>query len=207
MPDNTDIQHRRSIRLQHYDYASPGGYFVTICSHEQQGLFGEISGGEMHMNVWGEVVRDEWLRTPTMRSNVELDEYVIMPNHFHGIILINATNDNCVGADCVRPIHDAEKCGAHVGAPVQPIQTLRRKSCTLGSIIAGFKSAVTKRINELRKTPGAPVWHRNYYEHVIRNEDDLNLTRDYILNNPLKALLLQEPVSYTHLTLPTILRV
>lgn len=159
---------------------------MTICSHEQQCLFGEISGGEMHMNAWGEIVRDEWLRTPTMRPNVELDEYVMMPNHFHGIIVINATNDNCVGADCVRPIHGAEKCGAHVGAPVQPIQGLRRKSGSLGSIIAGFKSAATKRINEVRKTPGAPVWHRNFYEHVIRNEKDLELIREYIANNPRK---------------------
>jgi len=183
MPDNSDIHHRRSIRLQHYDYASPGGYFVTICSHERQCLFGEISDGEMHLNAWGRIIRDEWLRTPAMRSNVELDEYVIMPNHFHGIILINATNDNCVGADCVRPIHDAEECGAHIGAPVQLVG---RQPGSLGSIIAGFKSAVTRHINELRKTPGAPVWHRNYYEHVIRNEKDLGLIREYIVNNPQK---------------------
>jgi len=170
MPDNSDIHHRRSIRLQHYDYVSPGGYFVTICSYERQCMFGEISDSGMQLNELGKIVQDEWTRTPTVRSNVALDEYVIMPNHIHGIILIHAADENRKGR-------------AHDGAPVQPV---RRKSGSLGSIIAGFKSAATKRINESRKTPGTPVWHRNYYEHVIRSEKDLELIREYIVNNPRK---------------------
>jgi putative transposase len=200
MSDNSDTHHRRSIRLEHYDYSSPGGYFVTICSHQWQCLFGEIADHEMRLNAWGEIIRDEWLRTPAVRSNVELDGYVIMPNHFHGIILIHAGTEK---GDA--PIRNGAKGGAHIGAPAQAIdhvlygrtesaplhddaenKAIRRRPGSLGSIIAGFKSAVTKRINELRRPIATPVWHRNYYEHVIRGEKDLQSIREYIINNPQK---------------------
>jgi len=176
---NPDFHHRRSIRLQHYDYSSVGAYFVTICTFERECLFGEVVDNDICLNGMGQIVQDEWLRTAEMRKNIILDEFVVMPNHFHGIIHIR----DPVGAHCMRPDHkkrtDVER--AHVGAPLR-----RRKSGSIGSIIAGFKSAVTKRINQLRDNPGAPVWQRNYYERVIRNDQELQSIQQYVVDNPAK---------------------
>lgn len=97
---NPDIHHRNSIRLKNYDYSRAGAYFVTICAWQRGCLFGEIVNGEMVLNEMGRIVVDEWERTPKMRSNVELDVYSIMPNHFHAIIVIH---DEIVGAHCMRP--------------------------------------------------------------------------------------------------------
>lgn len=182
MAYNPDIHHRHSIRLREYDYRDAGAYFLTICTFQRECLFGEVIGGEMRLNGFGEIVREEWLNTAKMRPNVDLDAYVTMPNHFHAVIFMNQD----VGAHCMRPDSDAKddsgahSSGAHSSAP------LRRQSGSIGSIIAGFKSAVTKRINTLRDNPGCPVWQRNYYEHVIRNDADLDNIRQYIANNPLK---------------------
>ena len=172
-----DIHHRRSIRLQNYDYSTAGAYFVTICTFERECLLGDVVDGEMRLNDAGQIVREEWLRTAELRKNVILDEFVVMPNHFHAIIHIH---DN-VGAHCMRPGPNerADIKRAHVGAPLR-----RRKSGSIGSIIAGFKSAVTKRINQLRDNPGAPVWQRNYYERVIRDDRELQSIQQYIVDNP-----------------------
>jgi REP element-mobilizing transposase RayT len=162
MAFDPDIHHRHSIRLREYDYSSSGAYFITICAFQRECLFGEVVDGEMRLNEVGKIVREEWLNTAVMRPDVYLDVYVIMPNHFHTVIFV----------------HD--DIGAHSSAP------LRRQSGSIGSIVAGFKSAATKRINALRDNPGCPVWQRNYYEHVIRNENDLATIRQYIADNPLK---------------------
>ena len=161
--------HRRSIRLKGYDYSQAGAYFVTICTYDRVCLFGEIVDGEMVLNDSGRIVVNEWARTAQIRDEIELDEFVVMPNHVHGIIWI-------VGQ------HDIPKIvvGAHRGAP------LHRAPRSLGSLIAGFKSTITKRINQDRGTPGAPVWQRNYYEHIIRDEESLNRIRQYIAGNPLR---------------------
>jgi len=174
---NQDIHHRRSIRLRNYDYSTVGAYFVTICTFERECLFGEVVDGEMRLNGMGQIVQEEWLRTAEMRKNVVLDEFVVMPNHFHGIIHIH---DN-VGAHCMRPDYDEQTDvdRAHVGAPLR-----RRKSGSIGSIVAGFKSAATKHINQLRNNPGTPVWQRNYYERVIRNDRELQSIQQYIVDNP-----------------------
>ena len=119
---------------------------------------------------------NEWIRTAAIRREIELDEWVVMPNHLHGIIVIA---DN-VGAHGRAPLPDDAPCDV----PTSTVFTRPPKS--LGSLIAGFKSAVTKRINELRKTPGAPVWQRNYYEHIVRDENELNQIRQYIMDNPAK---------------------
>lgn len=185
MTYNPDIHHRHSIRLKGYDYSQAGAYFVTLCAWQRECLFGEIVNGEMVLNDMGQIVLEEWERTPKMRSNVELDVYSIMPNHFHAIISVH---DN-VGAHCMRPesaIVGESANGsqthkrAYVGAP------LRRQSDSIGSIVAGFKSATTKQINIARVNLGCPVWQRNYYERVIRNEDELSRAREYIVNNPMK---------------------
>ena len=160
--------HRRSIRLKGYDYSQAGAYFVTICTKDRACLLGAVVDGDMRLNEFGEIVRDEWLRSTDIRREMKLnpDEFVVMPNHIHGIIWI--VGDNIVGA--------------HGRAPL-PVQRMPR---SLASFIAGFKSVTTKRINERRGTPGAPIWQRNYYEHIIRKDDELNQIREYIMNNSFK---------------------
>lgn len=172
------LPQRRSIRLKGYDYSQVGAYFITICAHNRQKLFGEIENGEMRLNEFGEIVQEEWLKTPAMRHNIETDEFIIMPNHFHGILIINPDNGATVGARCIVPL---QRNSTHVplverfGKPT---------SNSIPSIIRGIKSAITKRVNVIRNTPGFPVFQRNYYEHVIRNDGDLNRIREYIINNP-----------------------
>jgi REP element-mobilizing transposase RayT len=166
MKYDPEKHHRRSIRLKEYDYSQSGAYFITICVYNRECLFGEIVNGEVRLNEWGTIVEKELLKTPALRSNVLLDEYVVMPNHLHGIIVIM---DHCRGV-----------------LQYAPTRRLRSPSQTIGAIVRGFKSATTKRINEMRAAPGMPVWQRNYYEHIIRNENELNEIREYIVGNPIK---------------------
>ncbi len=163
--------HRRSIRLKSYDYAQPGTYFVTVCTHRLGNLFGEVVDGKMILNVMGRIVEEEWRKTPKIRPYVKLDEYVIMPNHLHGIVMIVDDHPN-VGA--TGPVAPTENLGRPKGP--QP--------GSLGAIIGQFKPAVTKRINRMRDTPGQSVWQRNYYEHIIRDERSLHRIQQYVDNNP-----------------------
>ena len=158
---------RRSIRLHGYDYSQMGAYFVTICAHNRACLFGDIVESEMQLNSIGEIVAEEWTKSELVRSEIKLDEWVVMPNHLHAIVWI--THSSRVGATGRSPLRIA---GPRPGS--------------LGAMIAGFKSAATKRINTARNAPGVPVWQRNYYEHVIRNECSLDRIRQYIRYNPLK---------------------
>ncbi len=160
--DNVDRQ-RRSIRLADYDYSQDGTYFLTLCVHDRACLFGEVVDGVMRINELGQVTTSEWLRTPVLRTQVVPDEFVVMPNHFHAIITVEITSRG------VLPY-------AH--------PRFRSPSQTVGAIVRGFKSATTKRINEIRGKPRTAVWQRNYYEHVIRNESELSRIREYIANNP-----------------------
>lgn len=171
MKFNPGDHHRHSIRLPDYDYTQNGAYFVTLCVHQRQCLFGDISDdGKVHLNEYGTVVQKEWLRTETIRPEVELGEFVVMPNHFHAIVIIRD-----VGAHGCAPLQNA---------PSDNSSSLKRQPRSLGSLVAGFKSITTKRINILRSTASAPVWQRNYYEHVIRNARDFSAICAYILNNP-----------------------
>ena len=164
---NPEIHHRRSIRLKGYDYSQPGLYFITICVHNREHLFGEIVGGKMEMNDAGKIAEQEWLKTAEMRENVELLEYVIMPNHMHGIILLNDRGGTMRRAPTIEQF----------GKPT---------SNTIPTIVRGYKSAVTKKINMLRNMPGVPVWQRNYYEHIIRDQKSYYHIAKYIRNNPQK---------------------
>jgi putative transposase len=172
MKHNPDKYQRRCIRLKNYDYSQAGAYFITICTYKKEYILGDVVDGEMKLNEYGKLVVQEWLRTIDIRPNVELDEFIIMPNHMHGIVIITESN---VGATCRSP-------KGEVPSPLQKGPA----SASIGAIMAGFKSAVTRRVNVLRGTPHKPVWQRDYYEHVIRNEHDLNEIREYIVNNPLK---------------------
>jgi putative transposase len=164
MKYDPEIHHRRSIRLQGYDYSQSGAYFVTIVAWQRERLFGEIVAGEMQLNTFGEIVRAEWERTPEIRHEVELGAFVVMPNHFHAIVIFKNDDTANVGADGRPPLH--------------------RQPHSLGSLMAGFKSTVTKQINEIRGTPKMPVWQRNYYERIIRNADEANRIHLYIESNP-----------------------
>jgi REP element-mobilizing transposase RayT len=158
--------HRRSVRLKGYDYAGSGAYFVTICTQNHECLFGEIRDGRMILNDAGRMVQSLWDELPRHFPNVELDTFVVMPNHVHGIIWII---DVGRGTACRAPT--VERFG-------QPV------AHSLPTIIRSFKSAVTKCVNAQRGTPGLPIWQRNYYEHIIRNDDELNRICEYIVNNP-----------------------
>ena len=173
--------HRRSIRLPGYDYTQPGAYFITICTFHHKYLFGEVVAGEMRQNEFGGIVQTCWDEIPVHFLHTELDAFVVMPNHIHGIILIT----DAVGARHAVPLH-GNAASPH-GNAVPPQQTERFGKPVPGSIptiVRSFKSAVTRRINQLRDTQGTPVWQRNYFEHIVRNEHTLNAIRQYILNNP-----------------------
>ncbi|RMF88756.1 MAG: transposase [Nitrospinota bacterium] len=165
MTYNPEKPYRRSVRLPEYDYSRPGAYFVTICTQDRVCLFGQVMDGRMRLNEYGDIVRACWLAIPDHFPRTTLDEFIIMPNHVHGIIVIV---DN-VGATHASPL---------------PSKPRGPKPHSIGAIVGSFKSAVTKRINETRGTPGAHVWQRNYYEHVIRDEVWLDRIREYIAGNP-----------------------
>jgi putative transposase len=158
--------HRRSIRLKEYDYSQAGAYFVTICAEHRECLFGDIVGGEMRLNAIGHATMECWGALPQHFPHAELDEFVVMPNHVHGILVIV---DDGRGTACRAPTTE------QFGNPI---------SGSLATIVRSFKSAVTKRINEMRDTQGANAWQRNYYEHIIRNERELERIRTYIVGNP-----------------------
>ncbi len=158
MPYNPEIHHRRSIRLRDYDYSKEGAYFITVCIKNRECVLGKIENGKMTLDEYGMIVEKEWLRTETMCFNILMANYIVMPNHFHGIIIINA--------DCR-------------GGVTPPL-----RKYTLGQIVAYFKYQTVKQINQIRKTPGIPVWQRNYYEHIIRNKKELDNIRRYIEANP-----------------------
>jgi len=159
--------HRRSIRLSGFDYSHPGSYFITLCTRGKSPLFGEIVDGEMRLNDMGKMVEQEILKTESIRDNIEIDKYVIMPNHVHLIIVIWSRKGTARRAPTVE----------RFGKPVPN---------SIPSIIRSLKSAATKRINQYYHTPGQSIWQRNYYEHVIRDEKELNRIRRYVINNPAK---------------------
>ena len=161
--------HRHSIRLKYWDYSRTGAYFVTIVTYGRELLFGQVVDGEIRLTQFGEIARVEWKASADIRDEIRLDVFVVMPNHIHGIVWIEG--DDAIGA-----------VGAHGRAPLR--RSLWRPPRSLGSFVAGYKAAVAKRINAIRGTPGMPVWQRNYYEHIIRNERELEAIRRYILENP-----------------------
>jgi putative transposase len=157
-----DLYHRRSIRLKGYDYSLPGGYFVTALSFHQKPVFGSIKNGLFKANINGNIVRKCWHELDKHYRSINLDAFVVMPNHIHGVIFIEDTR--------VFTRHNA-------GAGLRPALTILPE---LSETIRAFKSFSARRINENRKTPGTPVWQRNYYEHIIRNDKELNDIRQYM---------------------------
>jgi REP element-mobilizing transposase RayT len=139
-------------------------------AHRRLPLFGEITAGVVCLNVCGEIARAEWANTAAIRREIALDEFVIMPNHFHAIVIIMECDGGSVGARRRR-------------APTIE-QFSKPVAGSIPTIIRAYKSAVTTRINQIRGTPGTPVWQRNYWERIVRNGDELSRIREYIRNNP-----------------------
>jgi len=163
-PDSQRGQ-RRSIRLRGFDYREAGAYFITVCTANRQCVFGEIVDGAMALNEFGKIVEEEWYRTAILRSQISLDAFVVMPNHVHGVIRL-----------------DEEEGKARLAPTVDRFG--RPAAGSLSTIVGAFKSASTKRINEMRFTLGASIWQRNYFEHIIRDEQELNRIGEYIVANP-----------------------
>jgi len=159
------IHHRQSTRLRGYDYAKAGLYFITICCHNRLCLFGDVVGGMMILNDAGKNADDCWMEIPAHFPNVTLHEYVIMPNHVHGIIELIGGG---VGVKNISPLH------RHPRSP----------SKTIGSIVRGYKIGVTKWFRN--NTDVQNVWQRNYYDHIIRDENSFEKISAYIRNNPSK---------------------
>ena len=151
---------RHSHRLAGWDYSFPSAYFVTICARERRPLFGSISEAGMRLSEIGMVAQGEWLVTERLRPEVELDAFVVMPNHVHAVVWL-----------LPPPTKDG------------PVPT------TLGAIIGHFKAAVTKSVNALRRSPGEKVWQPDFYDHIVRSERALAAIREYIETNPLRWML------------------
>jgi REP element-mobilizing transposase RayT len=159
MKFDSQKHHRRSIRLKKYDYAQPGGYFVTIVTYQRDLLFGEVVNEEMVLNGFGKIAEECWRAIPEHFPNVELGAYVVMPNHVHGIVVI--------------------KVGAQHAAPLRKPNV---RPASLGAIVRSYKSAVTRLIGREHNATG--IWQRNYYEHIIRNHEDWDRIHWYIESNP-----------------------
>ncbi len=160
-----NIHHRRSIRLDGYDYSQDGWYSVTMCVLGHKCLFGKFADGQIQLYEYGRIIDKCWKWLAEQYDYVHLDRYVVMPNHLHGIIIIGG-GGSCLGGSRPAPTEDAQKC--------KPLSRL----------VGAFKTVSTKQINIIRNTPGRKLWQRNYYEHIIRSEEELNHIRQYIVDNP-----------------------
>ncbi|MCD6595990.1 transposase [bacterium] len=173
--------HRRSIRLKGYDYSSPGAYYVTICSGMREYYFGEITNGLMELSSIGKIADRYWREIPEHFPNVQLDEWVVMPNHVHGIIVIVERARQNVGVQNVR-VQNFEPLQQHMDSQPRLHKYQKTVPNSLGSIIRAYKSAVTMwcRNNDF----GYFSWQRGFYDHIIRDEDEMNQIRQYICTNP-----------------------
>ena len=191
MKYNPNIHHRKSIRLKEYDYSQNGYYFITMCTQNREDLFGEIVDGRMVLNRAGEIIKKEWEKLPDRFSNIELDVFVVMPNHYHGIIIINNDNNtNVVGVPLVGTQKNTQIQSPQMTGQPQGIAPTSKYN-NIGNIVGAFKSLTTnKYIDGVKSGIFSPfekrIWQRNYYEHIIRNEKSFKIIREYILNNPQK---------------------
>jgi REP element-mobilizing transposase RayT len=248
--------HRRSIRLKGFDYTTSGAYFITICTHHRECLFGEIVDGIMQLNALGQIAQRHWLKLPNHHRHLSLDKFVIMPDHMHGILVLH---DAPVGAGFDGTVSELTTNGLHKPAPTsrhdgdragfdgtgselttngvhkpaaaehhdcdwagfdntgselttnvspKPAPTSRHdcdntmpeltangsykpaptpastKRHGVSEIIRGFKTFSARRINQMRRSPGIPVWQRNFYERIIRDDEAMQRIRRYIQANP-----------------------
>jgi putative transposase len=161
--DQHRLPNRRSIRARDYDYAQNGAYFVTICVAQRLCLFGDVTDGEMRYTTIGQVVESAWQNLPHHTPGLILDALVVMPNHLHGIVILP-------GAPSTNMLRE--------NMPRGP----QRRS--LGAVVGGFKSAVSRQVSADNLSLIRPLWQRNYYERIIRNDRELDSIRRYIEANP-----------------------
>jgi putative transposase len=181
---NPNIHYRRSIRLKEYDYAQAGLYFITICCQDRICRFGTVENGEMILNENGQIANDEWVKLSERFPNFELDTFQIMPNHMHGIILLN---DLPVGAGFTPAQNDLN--AQNDGQPNDDIRATARIAPTVSDIVGAYKSLVANGCLDIYKSKNetmGKLWQRNYYEHIIRNEKSYLTISDYIIKNPAK---------------------
>ncbi len=163
---------RKYNRLQKYDYSQNGMYYVTICTHDKKCYFGKIEDDKMVLNEFGKIVEKFWLEIPKHYQNVIIDEFIIMPNHIHGIIIIKCDHDIVVKNTVVT-----EQCS---------VTTMKNGKTVnyglLSKIIMSYKNIITKVVRNKSNSHNFQ-WQRSYYDHVIRNEQSLEKVREYILFN------------------------
>jgi len=200
---NPNKHHRRSIRLKGYDYSQAGLYFITICCQDRICRFGDVVNGEMVLNKYGQIADDEWMKTTEIRPNVELGEFVVMPNHIHGIIRLSGRGELHspeINIEMHLPEINAEMHSPEINIEMHSPEIniemhspdekgvcktpLRSPSQTIGAIVRGYKSSVTKQCGLLGFDE--KLWQRNYYEHIIRNEQSYQTISQYIIDNPKK---------------------
>ncbi len=201
MVNKPHLPQRASIRLPGYDYTQPGAYFITLCTQWREALFGEIVNGEMRLSAAGRVAAAEWRRLGRQFPGIRVGAFVVMPNHVHGILVIED-----VGATRRGPINTlVDEGGSPVPGQDAGVEATRRGQIntpgdeagspvgdrpngpaegSLGAVIGQFKSRATRRIRSIPGYEQIPVWQRNYYEHIIRNEAEWGMIAEYIKNNP-----------------------
>jgi putative transposase len=165
MPNDAKSPRRKRLRLPGYDYSTAGGYFVTICAHNHKLVFGSIHDGIVNLNAAGRIIEKHWNELPYHYASVVLDSFVVMPNHVHGVLFLRPPDE--MPAD--------GKSGAG-----------HRTARTLGDVIRSFKKFSAREVNKQRGTTGQPLWQRNYYERVIRDQEELRMIRQYIQDNPIR---------------------
>ena len=209
---NPQMHNRRSIRFKGYDYTQAGLYFITICCQNRACLFGEIENGKMMLNDAGAIANDCWLNIPNHFPNAILHEYVIMPNHVHGIIELVGANNHSPETNNHSPVSKLHSSKTNNHSPVSKLHSpktelhspknkknnnsvigdnraknvspLRSPSKTVGSVVRGFKIGVTKWMRQ--NTDTFYIWQRNYWEHIIRDDISYENISQYIINNPTK---------------------
>ena len=181
---NPEIHHRRSIRLRDYDYATPGMYFLTLCTQHREPWLGEIIDGKFDPTEDGKIAIAAWQSLPQRFPNIRLDVFVAMPNHVHGILEIvdkspRAGREMVVGAGREMVVGAGREMvvGAGRGNPAPTVMGL-------GNVVAYFKYQTTKTINQKSGQAGRRIWQRNYWERVVRHDDELTNFRNYIVTNP-----------------------
>jgi REP element-mobilizing transposase RayT len=183
MPYNPTIHNRRSIRLQGFDYSETGSYFITICTYKKEHLFGEIVNSEMKLNLLGQFAYNQWKQIPQRFENVELNEFVIMPNHIHGIIVIVSGR----GEGLENSHNFPPKSTFSNPSPLQDHSTSRFNGTvpgSIGAIIQNFKSGTSRKINAMPDMKNVKIWQINYYDHIIRDREDYDRIVEYIRDNP-----------------------
>ena len=191
---NPEIHHRRSIRFKEYDYSKRGAYFVTMCTHRHVAMFGEIANGVLHCNERGAIVQELWDTLPTRFPGIELDAFIVMPNHVHGILIrtqeiepsIETHTQSAQSAQSAQltqsDIHKPAHTSSHTGHTLRDYRTNPHRMQTLNEIVRTFKGITSYTLHKQGTSEFA--WQREFYELVIRNQQQLDHFRSYIMNNP-----------------------